>query len=155
MLGGGCDTSIGSSLRLIVRALINIYIFFQYCDCTMSGPIVYRQHESGSRHNEVGSSTSSCKQQITAVMCRKYSIQIVLLTLMLLVTYFACSQYKIMKKPEKLLKPWHIMGTHQSALQGGLSQQSVWVRFWTHKPLKRTLRTPKFYCVEFLKISIL
>ena len=33
----------------------------------------------------------------------------------------------------------------------GLSQQGVWVPFWTPK---EPLRTPKYFCVEFLKIPI-
>ena len=36
----------------------------------------------------------------------------------------------------------------------GLSQQGVWVPFWTPKPLKITPQDIQFFCVEFLKISI-
>ena len=34
-----------------------------------------------------------------------------------------------------------------------LSQQGVWVSFWTPKHLKITLRTPKPFCEEFFTIS--
>ena len=36
----------------------------------------------------------------------------------------------------------------------GLSQQGLWVPFWTPKPLKRTPQDTHFFSVEFLKISI-
>ena len=33
----------------------------------------------------------------------------------------------------------------------GLSQQEVWVPFWTPKPLKSTPQDTQIFCVEFLK----
>ena len=40
-------------------------------------------------------------------------------------------------------------------LRHGLSQQGVWVSFWTPKPLKSTPQdTQKRFCEEFLKMSI-
>ena len=36
----------------------------------------------------------------------------------------------------------------------GLSQQGVWVPFWTPKPLKSTPQDPRKFCEKFLKMSI-
>ena len=42
----------------------------------------------------------------------------------------------------------------QSDVIHGLSQQGIWVSFWTPKPLKTNPQDTQFFCEEFLKMSI-
>ena len=65
------------------------------------------------------------------------------------ISFIATSQLLEVEETRESMN--HGLGLASRVLAHGLSQQGVWVPFWTPKPLKRTPVDTHFFCVEISK----